>query len=208
MICHLEPAHPVQYGPHGLDGSNSPMRTVTRQVAFSNAWDSDRAGKVTDLFDGMAHEWHTRVSADRRKPLSDAIDRGGVPAGQVLELGSGIGDSTAYLEERLGPTVAIDIAMEMLSRAPTTPPRARGDANRLPFPDATAMSVVLINALLFPSEVERVLHPEGAVVWVNTSGEHTPIHLTSEELIDALPGTWGGVASRAGRGTWAVVRRE
>lgn len=207
MIEHLQPVHPVQYGIHGIDGASSPMRNVTRQVAFGDAWTPERAEKVRDLFDGMAPDWHNRVSANRRLPVLDALDRGTLKPGLVLELGSGIGDTSPLLAERFGDTVSVDLAMEMLLRAPLTPPRVRADAGRLPLRDDAATVVVLINALLFPAEVDRVLATGGSVVWVNTSGEHTPIHLSAEDLILALPGEWSGVASRADRGTWAVVRR-
>jgi len=209
MITYLDPVHPVIEGMSGLDGANSPMRKVTRQVAFADdrAWEGERSAKVRALFDGMASDWHTRSSTQRQLPVLDALDRGGAPHGLVLELGSGLGDKTALLTEQLGPTVALDLAMEMLARAPLSSNRVHGDASQLPFPDGIATSVVLINALLFPAEVDRVLAEGGAVVWVNTSGEHTPIHLSADELCEALPGPWTGVASRADRGTWAVVRR-
>jgi ubiquinone/menaquinone biosynthesis C-methylase UbiE len=208
MIEFLEPVRQVQYGMQGLDGSNSPMRTVTRQVAFSGAWDDERADKVRDLFDGMADQWHVRISADRRAPLYDALERGNPTRGRTLELGSGLGDSTDAIEKHLGSTVSLDLAMEMLVRAPAETRRVCGDASVLPFPDDIADSIVLINALLFPAEIDRVLAPGGTVVWVNTSGEHTPIFLSSEDLVAALPGEWSGLASRADRGTWAVVRRR
>ncbi|MDZ7734427.1 MAG: hypothetical protein U5R31_16350 [Acidimicrobiia bacterium] len=67
--------------------------------------------------------------------------------------------------------------------------------------------MALQNALLFPAEVDRVLRPGGVVIWVNSRGEHTPIHLPAEEVADVLPGDWDGVASRAGEGTWCVLRR-
>ena len=38
------------------------------------------------------------------------------------------------------------------------------------------------------AEVERVLSRGGAVVWVNSSGEQTPIHLSPEDVRAALPG--------------------
>ena len=48
-------------------------------------------------------------------PVSDALDRGDLPRGLVLELGSGIGDASPILEDRLGPTVAVDLAMDPLN---------------------------------------------------------------------------------------------
>ena len=70
-----------------------------------------------------------------------------------------------------------------------------------------AAAIVLINAFLFPAEVARVLAPGGAIVWVNSSGERTPIYLSPEDLLKALPGEWTGIASRAGEGHWCVLRR-
>jgi hypothetical protein len=42
------------------------------------------------------------------------------------------------------------------------------------------------------------------VVWVNSRGTGTPIHLLASEVDAALPGAWTGVASTAGWGTWSV----
>jgi hypothetical protein len=49
-------------------------------------------------------------------------------------------------------------------------------------------------------------------VWVNSRAEDTPIHLTADEVIDSLTaagtGSWSGMASRAGEGSWCVLRRH
>jgi len=55
--------------------------------------------------------------------------------------------------------------------------------------------------------VARVLVPDGLVLWLNSSGEQTPIYLSAEDLVKALPGEWTGTASRAGKGHWCVLRR-
>jgi ubiquinone/menaquinone biosynthesis C-methylase UbiE len=96
-----------------------------------------------------------------------------------------------------------------MHRLATAEPGARvlADAVDLPLPDASADAVVLVNMMLFPAEVDRVLAPGGRVVWVNSSGESTPIHLTTDEVVAALPGEWTGVASRCGIGLWSVLRR-
>ena len=73
--------------------------------------------------------------------------------------------------------------------------------------DASPAAIVLVNAFLFPTEIERVLSPAGVVVWVNSSGAHTPIYLSAEDLVAALSGEWTGVSSRAGEGHWCVLRR-
>ena len=84
----------------------------------------------------------------------------------------------------------------------------RADGASLPLPDDSVDVVALINMLLFPSEVDRVLRPGGAVLWFNTLGVRTPIHLPAEEVAAALPGRWRGVASEALWATWSVLRRE
>ena len=184
------------------------MRAVTRQVAFEGGWSPERAAKVAALFDGLAPEWHTRHTDERQEPLLDALDRGAVAGGRCLELGSGTGFSTPVLAERFDAVVAVDLAMEMLRRAPARPgARVRADAARLPVPDDSADAVVLVNALLFPHEVDRVLAPGGAVVWVCSLGDRTPIYRPADDVAAALPGEWEGVASAAGSGTWAVLRR-
>lgn len=209
-ITHLDPVHPV-VDPPVMAGGDHPMRKVTRQVAFDGGWDPTRAGKVAALFDGMAAEWdQPRRAADERwAALRDALARGDVPHGRVLELGSGTGMGTRVLvDEGRRPVAALDIAGDMLAHAPADlAPRVQGDAAALPFPDASVDVIVMVNALLFPAEVDRVLAPGGCVVWNNTMGEQTPIHLPADDVAEALPGPWTGVASRAGTGTWAVVRR-
>jgi hypothetical protein len=77
----------------------------------------------------------------------------------------------------------------------------------LPLRDGSASAAVLINAFLFPAEVERVLSRDGILIWVNSSGAHTPIHLSPDDLLAGLPGAWTGVASQAGEGTWCVMQR-
>jgi hypothetical protein len=96
----------------------------------------------------------------------------------------------------------------MLRRAPARPAhRVQADGARLPIGDASADAIVLINAFLFPAEVERVLSPNGVLIWVNSSGDQTPIYLSPDDLVAALPGQWTGTSSRAGEGQWCVVRR-
>jgi len=67
---------------------------------------------------------------------------------------------------------------------------------------------VLVNALLFPEETSRVLAPDGVVVWVNSLGDRTPIHLPPEDVRAALPGRWHGVAAAAAWGIWCTLRRS
>ena len=209
MIRNLDRIIPAAPDRPERGNEDHPMRKVTRQVAFEESgWTPERAVKVRSLFDELAPEWHTRSSEHRFEPVGDALDRGGpIPAGLALELGSGTGLLTEWLSARFPALIAVDLSLEMLRLAPATPPRLLADGSRLPLRDGAASVVLLINMLLFPAEVDRVLAPDGALVWVNTSGDRTPIHLSAEELDDALPGAWHGVAAEAGWGTWAVLRR-
>jgi ubiquinone/menaquinone biosynthesis C-methylase UbiE len=140
--------------------------------------------------------------------LSRGLDPVGAPTGLAVEVGSGIGTYSSLLTARFEKVVGIDLSLAMLKLAPSGPAhRVQADGARLPLADASAAAIVLINAFLFPLEVARVLSPGGAVVWVNSSGEQTPIYLSADDVAAQLPGEWAGTASRAGDGHWCVLRR-
>lgn len=194
--------------PERSEAADHPMRAVTRQIAFEpGGWTAERRAKVAALFDGLAPEWHRHLDDPQRTAaLHDAYDRGGIVEGGVcLEVGSGDGANTAYLGDHHDTVVALDLSFEMLRRG--TGLRVRGDAGDTPVRDGSVDVAVLVNAFLFGVEIDRVLAPGGLLVWVNTAGDQTPIHLTADEVEQALPGTWDGLASEAGRGTWSVWRR-
>lgn len=157
----------------------------------------------------MAADWtESHDVAGRYDPLVDAIDRCDVSGRVCVELGSGTGLGTRHLVDRFDTVVAIDLALDMLRHAPRrSASRVQGDSSRLPLKDAAADVVVLVNMLLFPVEIDRILAPGGSLVWVNTVAERTPIHLDAEEVHDALPGEWAVVHSRAGAGLWATAVR-
>ncbi|HVX16783.1 MAG TPA: class I SAM-dependent methyltransferase [Acidimicrobiales bacterium] len=196
-------------------GDDHPMRRVTRRAAGVEAggWDDGARDEVRHLFGALASEWHTRTSPERRQVVVDALDRGlaalgHAPAGLAVEPGSGTGAYSSELASRWDQAVAVELTPEMLRLAPPAPSaRVLADASRLPLADDAANAIVLVNMFLFPDEVARVVAPDGVVVWVNSSGEQTPIHLPPEEVAAALPGQWGGVAARAGAGLWSVVQR-
>jgi protein-L-isoaspartate O-methyltransferase len=190
------------------------MRITTRRAAglHPGGWTGELRDEVRDYFDGLAGEWHTRSSPQRTAVVMDALARGldamGPPVGVAFEVGSGIGAYSGLLAERFATVVAIDLSMTMLKLAPIGPAlRVRADGARLPARDSSAAAIVLINAFLFPAEVARVLSPEGLLVWVNGSGEQTPIYLSADDLVAGLPGEWTGTSSRAGDGLWCVLRR-
>ena len=168
--------------------------------------------EVAGFFDDLASEWHTRTSPERTAVVMDAFSRGlgGVnrPAGLAVEVGCGIGTYSGLLTERFATVVSIDLSLAMLKRAPIGPAhRVQADGAKLPIGDSTAAAIVLINAFLFPAEVDRVLSPDGVLVWVNSSGEQTPIYLSVDDLVAGLPGEWAGTSSEAGEGYWCVLRR-
>lgn len=190
------------------------MRAMTRRIAGlePGGWGPEVAGAVVSLFDELAPEWHTRTSPGRTEIVRDALGRGLEPLLDAndlcVEVGSGIGSYSTLLEEHFAQVLSVELSWEMLVRAPAESQRVQGDGARLPVRDGSADAVVLINAFLFPDEVARVLSLGGAVVWVNSSGEHTPIHLTTAEVESALPFPVDGRESRAGTGTWCVLRRS
>ena len=208
---------PVAIAGHTASGHGSddhPMRIMTRRAAglLPEPWDEQARLEVATYFDAMADEWHTRTSPERDAVVADALDRGVPPdlgRGDVcVELGSGIGAYTPLLAGRWGRVLAVEVAMEMLLRAPAdVGHRVLADGTCLPLRDGAADAVILVNCFLFPAEVDRVLGPHGLVVWVNSSGGQTPIHLTSDEVLAALPGEWIGVTSGAGEGLWTVLHR-
>lgn len=202
-IVAAEPGRPE------LADDRRPIREVTRQVAFDpGGWSPERAARVAELFDGLAPAWHERPAAGRFEAVDDALARGGpFPAGPCLEVGSGTGLVTPRLAARFSPLVSMDLSPGMLALAPPGTLRARADASALPVPDGRAAVVILVNMFLFPPEVARVLAPDGVLVWVNTLGDATPIHLPAGDVASTLPRAWDGVAADAGWGTWATFRR-
>jgi len=197
----------VRAGPP--EGDEHPMRKVTKQVAFDGGWDEQRRRKVAGLFDSMAAGWTaSHDSVERRASITDALTRGDVRDGRVVEVGSGSGMGTQQLAERFDDVVALDLSLQMLLHAPASAgARVQGDSSTLPLRTDSADTLVLVNMLLFPAEIARVLTQNGQLVWVNTGAERTPIHLMPEEVVEALPGTWAASAGRAGTGLWCVASR-
>ena len=192
-------------------GATHPMRTMTRRAAGleGEPWDDEARATVAGYFDDLAPEWHTRTSPQRDAVITDALSRGVADGGDLcLELGSGIGAYTPQLAQRWKRVLATELAIEMLRRAPRdVGHRVLADGAQLPLRDGVADAVVLVNCFLFPHEVDRVVARDGLVLWVNSSGGETPIHLPPDDVIEALPGRWEGVHARAGIGIWCVLRR-
>jgi hypothetical protein len=196
----------------GLGSPDHPMRIMTRRAAglTGEPWDREAVAQVSSYFDTLASDWHTRTGPARDAVVADALERGvGDRAGDVcVELGSGIGAYTPALARRWRRVLATEVSLEMLLLSPTDVGyRVMADGARLPLADGVADAFVLVNCFLFPAEVDRVLGSDGVIVWVNSSGGETPIHLPPEEVAEALPGRWQGVRATAGVGIWCALSR-
>jgi len=195
---------------HG--GADHPMRTITRQIAFDGRWDAKMRAEVTELFTQLAPQWdESRRTPERVAALDDAFIRTDLSMSNArcLELGAGTGIFSHALAERCGRVTSVDITAAMVSQVnPDDADRVVGDGSGLPFSDDCFACAVLVNMFLFAAELDRVVAPGGSVVWFNSRGEHTPIHLTTREVADALPGVWSGYESRRGTATWAVLTRD
>ena len=199
----------------GSSAEGHPMRTVTREVAFDPAsWTPAKQAEVAAFFDDLAPAWNTRDVPNRKLTLQDALDRG-VPAAPdaerrvALELGGGTGIYAEALAARFPTLVTLDLSTEMMVRVPAGAAlRVQGDGSNLPFADGALDALILVNMFLFPLEADRVVAPDGVVVWVNSRGPDTPIHLPAADVERALPGDWTGVAAQAGWGTWSTHWRS
>jgi SAM-dependent methyltransferase len=191
------------------------MQELTRNIATdTEAWTPEKATEMLGLFDSLASAWPERDRPERHDALGDALTRGGPLRGGplrgrlCLEVGAGTGNETADLQAAFDVVVSIDLSRAMLSLASPRGRQVQADASLLPVGTGSAGVVALINMFLFPAEVARVLQPDGVVLWVSTNGDATPIYLPPVEVLEALPGTWHGISSRAGWGTWLVARRD
>ena len=126
------------------------MRIATRRAAGldERGWTGELRSQVEDYFDGIAGEWHTRITPQRTAVVTDALSRGldalEVPDGPAVEVGSGIGTYSSLLAERFATVVAIDLSLAMLKLAPIGPAlRVQADGARLPLRNASAAAVVL-----------------------------------------------------------------
>ncbi len=208
VLTELE-AHADATDPEPFAGPDHPIRVLTRAVAFGKEWKPEHAERMAKLFNELAPDWSSdHVDATKAAPVRDALDRGAVPLdGSWLEVGSGTGAGARVLNGQVGSLVCTDLSAGMLSHAPDLAPRAQSDASALPFDSNSFDAVLLINMLLFPNEIDRVLRPDGTILWVNTLGDQTPIHLPAVDVIEALPGEWTGITARAGTGFWLAGRR-
>jgi SAM-dependent methyltransferase len=186
-----------------------PMRELTRAIAVDRAeWTRQRAAEIGSFFDSVASSWRDRDTPERHDALVDALARGGpFPSGWCAEVGSGTGNATADLRTAFAKVVSLDLSRAMLRLASYKSHQIQSDAAALPLRTGSTAVVALVNMFLFPDEMARILADDGVLLWVSTNGEETPIYLSPTDALGALPGTWAGVTSQAGWGTWLTARR-
>ena len=127
----------------------------------------------------------------------------------AIDVGAADGINDRHLTPTFPDLITLDLSLEMLRSATDhVTNRVQADGSGLPVADRSVDVILLINAFLFPIEIERVLAPNGVLIWVNSRGAATPIGLPSNDVDQALPGEWAGVASSAGWGTWSVHWRS
>ncbi len=189
------------------------MREVTYHLAENGTWDSQLVQEVRELFDSLAEEWTaTRDNPSRNLPLLDAFKRGKVQGKIALELGAGTCISARALIPKFQNFIAIDLSLEMLKNVVEgAPPLVCADGSSLPLSNGVLDVLILQNMFLFPKEVSRCITEEGCLVWVNSRGSGTPIHLPVEKVVTSLETAtgyaWNAVCSSLGEATWAVIRR-
>lgn len=178
----------------------------------ASCWTPELVTLTTQVFDAMAENWVDERGGYRAAPLVDALHRGcPLVTGRCLEIGSGTGILTPYLQGRWSDLVCVDLSMEMMSRR-RTGRQLRADASNLPFPASSFDAIAIGDAPLFATEMARVLRPSGTLIWSNALGRGAPYYLPTRDMWDALAAaaphsTWSAVESEALWGTWVVFTR-
>ena len=76
-IRRLPPLIAAPEDPPDLDGSDHPVRAVTRSVAGDEAsWTPAAAAEITERFDELAPDWENRLRPEEFVGLPDACERG------------------------------------------------------------------------------------------------------------------------------------
>jgi SAM-dependent methyltransferase len=178
-----------------------------------SSWTPELAKFTAEVFDVMAETWVDERGGYRAAPLIDALHRGGPPTtGRCLEIGSGTGVLTSYLQEVWHDIICVDLSMKMMLRQ-RTGRQVQADASKLPFPESAFNMIVIGDAPLFVEEVVRLLTSDGAVIWSNALGQGAPYYLPTVDMWDAMVAAapdskWSAVESEALWGSWVVFRRS
>ena len=179
----------------------------------ASSWTPELAEFTAQMFDAMAAIWVDERGGYRAAPLIDALDRGCASrVGRCLEIGSGTGVLTPYLQEVWSDVVCVDLSMQMMLRQ-RMGCQIRADASILPFPDASFGAIVIGDGPLFPKETVRVLSGSGTLIWSNALAQGAPYYQPTADMWDALvraspESKWSAVESEALWGSWVVFRRS
>lgn len=164
---------------------------MNSQAVDADGFDRFEAASWNQRADGY-ERFFVSLTSQTITPLLDAAGVG--PGTRVFDLASGPGHVAAACAERGARVTGVDIAAEMVALAGRRHPEIRfeqADAQRLPFPDASADAVVGNFAILHvgrpervAGEAARVLAPGGALA-LSTWGLPTRCRLLGV-LVDAI----------------------
>jgi SAM-dependent methyltransferase len=170
-------------------------------------------------FARLAPVWDSMRSPESFAPFEAALEGLEDTPRRVLDLGTGTGAAALTVARRFpeAEVVGVDLAGAMVDRARRNTPaeladRVRfevGDAERLPFGDAAFDLVTLANMIPFFDELDRVVAPDGSIVFAFSAGPETPIYVPPERLRDELGrrGYSNFAEFAAGNGTALVARK-
>ncbi len=188
------------------------QRLMGEILSNPSHWTPDLAKITADVFDSLSTNWVDERGGYRAAPLIDALDRGRLQrGGRCLEIASGTGVLTAYLNEIWDELVCVDLSLGMMAHQRHAC-QVQADASILPFPDAAFDAIVIGDGPLFVAETVRVLAHAGTFVWSNALGSGAPYFQRTADIWDALTkqapdSSWAAVESEALWGSWAVFRR-
>jgi SAM-dependent methyltransferase len=152
-----------------------------------------RVDHPTKRFDSLAHD----------------LVRGDWPrATTCVEIVSGTGRFTGLLGEIFGQVLTVDISGQTPSDAPIDPGSTiRAGAAALPIVTGSLAAVVCIDVFPCPAEIDRVLRPDGALLWISRPGVEHPLFSGTSALVGALGEGWSATESETRWGRWTVLRR-
>jgi SAM-dependent methyltransferase len=188
------------------------QRLMAEILEDPSCWTPELAQFTAQVFDSMAGNWVDERGGYRVAPLVDALNRGDPGTmGRCVEIGSGTGVLTPYLQEIWPDIICVDLSMEMMSRGQAGR-QVQADASRLPFPADSFDVIVIGDAPLFADEMVRILSSSGTLIWSNALGKGAPYYVPSAGLWDALVSAapyseWSAVESEALWGRWVVFHR-